>query len=85
METLQLMGLDPMDCPGILVAHHGLFTWGKNVEEAVKHAEILEYIAKLAWMTLQINSATTPISASLHKRHFFRKHGSKAYYGQNES
>jgi len=55
------------------------------VEEAVKNAERLEYIAKLAWMTLQINPQAPHISSELHHRHFSRKHGPDAYYGQKDS
>ena len=82
LETLEKLEIDPLDCPGILVANHGPFTWGKTVEDAVKHAEILEYVAKLAWMTLMINPEATKIHSPLHERHFSRKHGPKAYYGQ---
>ena len=85
VETLEEKNLTPIECPGILVAHHGPFTWGKTVEEAVYYAEMLEYIAKLAWMTLQIQPSANPISIPLHQRHFTRKHGPKAYYGQEIS
>ena len=85
VETLEKLELDPLDCPGILVAHHGPFTWGATVEDAVKHAEMLEYVAKLAWLTLQLNTNSEPISQTLHERHFSRKHGPKAYYGQANS
>jgi len=71
--------------PGILVAHHGPFTWGKTVEEAIKNAELLEHIAKLAWITLQLNPHAPPISSELHHRHFSRKNGPDAYYGQEKS
>jgi L-ribulose-5-phosphate 4-epimerase len=82
VETLQKLELEPSECPGILVAHHGPFTWGKTIEEAVKNAERLEYIARLAWTTLQLNSQTINIPSELLHRHFSRKHGPKAYYGQ---
>jgi len=82
VETIKELRVDPLECPGILVAHHGPFTWGSTVEEAVKNAERLEYIAKLAWMTLQMKPQILPISAELHDRHFSRKHGPDAYYGQ---
>jgi len=85
VETIKEMCIDPLECPGILVMHHGPFTWGKTIEEAVKNAETIEYIAKLAWMTLQINHSITEIPPSLHLRHFTRKHGPKSYYGQKES
>ena len=82
VDELKRLKLDPLDCPAILVAHHGPFAWGRTVEDALNHAEILEYIAKLAWMTLQINQCAE-LPAALHQRHFSRKHGPSAYYGQN--
>ena len=85
VETLQKHGLDPGECLGILVAHHGPFTWGKTVEEAVKNAERLEYIAKLACLTLQLNPHAPAIPSELHHRHYSRKHGPDAYYGQENS
>ena len=85
VETIKELCLDPLECPGILVMHHGPFTWGKTIEEAVNNAEILEYIAKLAWMTCQLNQSIPAIPSSLHSRHFTRKHGPQSYYGQKES
>jgi L-ribulose-5-phosphate 4-epimerase len=82
VETLRELRYEPLECPGIIVAHHGPFTWGSTVEKAVKNAERLEYIAKLAWMTLQMKPQILPISTELHHRHFSRKHGPDAYYGQ---
>jgi L-ribulose-5-phosphate 4-epimerase len=73
---------DPLDCPGILVRNHGPFVWGKTIEEAVKHAELLEYIAKMAWVSFSINPDSKIISKDLLSRHFSRKHGPDAYYGQ---
>jgi len=75
-------GLDPMQQPGALVASHGPFSWGKDPHEAVHNAAILEYVAKLASETLRINPETTPIQSVLLDKHFLRKHGAKAYYGQ---
>ena len=75
-------GLDPMQQPGVLVASHGPFSWGKDPHEAVHNAAILEYVAKLASETLRINPETTPIHSVLLDKHFLRKHGAKAYYGQ---
>ena len=82
IEKIQELNVDPIQCPGILVANHGPFTWGATVEDAVKHAEQLEYIAKLTWLTLSINPNAKPISKALLNKHFARKHGSDAYYGQ---
>ena len=84
VETIKELCLDPLECPGVLVMHHGPFTWGETIEEAVNNAETLEYIAKLAWMTRQLNQSIPAISPSLHSRHFTRKHGPKSYYGQKD-
>ena len=84
VETLKSLRLSPLDCPGILVAHHGPFTWGASVEDAVKHAELLEYVARLAMITKQINHEANVIDPLLHQRHFSRKHGPNAYYGQTK-
>ena len=85
VETINNMCMDPLECPGILVMCHGPFTWGKTIEEAVKNAEMLEYIAKLSWLTHQLNQSIPAISPSLHSRHFTRKHGPQSYYGQEDS
>ena len=85
VETINNMCMDPLECPGILVMCHGPFTWGKTIEEAVKNAEMLEYIAKLSWLTHQLNPSIPAISPSLHSRHFTRKHGPQSYYGQEDS
>ena len=85
VETINKMYMDPLECPGILVRCHGPFTWGKTIEEAVKNAEMLEYIAKLSWLTHQLNQSIPAISPSLHSRHFTRKHGPQSYYGQEDS
>jgi L-ribulose-5-phosphate 4-epimerase len=74
--------LNPLEHPAVLVASHGPFTWGKNVADAVHNAEVLEFIAQLASETLRINPKSKPIHSVLLDKHFLRKHGSKAYYGQ---
>ncbi len=78
----RLQGLDPLACPGILVAGHGPFCWGKTVSDAAHNAVIVEELAAMAWQTLTINPAATPISEALRNKHHFRKHGPKATYGQ---
>ena len=83
IETINKLNVDHLDCPGIMVANHGSFTWGKTVKDAVKHAELLEYIARLAWLTISITSQAKPISRTLLNKHFSRKHGPNAYYGQD--
>ena len=74
--------LDPMQHPAVLVASHGPFTWGKKVAEAVENAAVLEFVARLASETLRINPRTKPTRSPLLNKHFLRKHGPGAYYGQ---
>jgi L-ribulose-5-phosphate 4-epimerase len=74
--------LDPMQHPAALVASHGPFTWGANVDDAVHNAIVLEFVAQLAGETLRLNPKTKPMQPALLDRHYLRKHGSKAYYGQ---
>jgi L-ribulose-5-phosphate 4-epimerase len=76
---------DPLHVPGILVAGHAPFCWGKTPAEAVHNAVVLEEIAKLALQTVTANSEAKPIDKHLHEKHFFRKHGKTAYYGQKKS
>jgi L-ribulose-5-phosphate 4-epimerase len=66
----------------ILIQNHGPFTWGKNAEKSVYNAAVLEEIARMAYLTLQINPNTPIIKDSLRMKHFERKHGKNAYYGQ---
>ena len=72
----------PLEAPGVLVANHGPFAWGKNAEEAAHNAVILEAIARMAYFTLGINPAAQPAGSTLHDKHYLRKHGKNAYYGQ---
>lgn len=74
--------LDPRQHPAVLVASHGPFTWGKDVDDAVHHAVVLEFVARLAGETLRINPRTKPMPSALLDKHFLRKHGKNAYYGQ---
>lgn len=74
---------NPLECPAVLVACHGPFTWGKDPGDAVHHAVVLEFVARLASETLRVNPAIEPIPAALLDKHFLRKHGPGAYYGQN--
>ena len=73
---------DPDAIPAVLVAGHGPFCWGPNAAAAVHHAVILEYVARMACGTLAINPEARPIARELHDKHFLRKHGPMAYYGQ---
>jgi L-ribulose-5-phosphate 4-epimerase len=74
--------LDYREMPAVLVAGHGPFTWGKDAEEAVHHAVMLEYAAELAAIAVGINPRIGPAKRTLVDRHFLRKHGAGAYYGQ---
>lgn len=72
----------PLETPGVLVANHGPFAWGKDAAEAAHHAAILEAIARMACFTVGINAAAQPAGRPLQERHYWRKHGKDAYYGQ---
>ena len=73
---------DPLEHPAVLVASHGPFTWGATPADAVHNASVLEFIAQLASTTLSINPRVKPMQSVLLKKHFFRKHGPDASYGQ---
>ena len=75
--------LSPEEVEMVLVACHGPFTWGKDPAKAVYNAVVLEEMAKMAFLTLQIDPATPTIKQSLIDKHYFRKHGKNAYYGQD--
>jgi L-ribulose-5-phosphate 4-epimerase len=76
--------LNPLEHPAVLVASHGPFTWGRDVDEAVHNAAVLEFIARLADKTLRLNPKTKPMPPALLSKHFLRKHGPEAYYGQKK-
>ena len=71
--------------PGIIVKNHGVFTWGETAEKAVENAITLEEVAKMAFLTEQLNSSPQRIDQHLLDKHFLRKHGKNAYYGQRET
>ena len=73
---------NPLHSPGALVACHAPFAWGATVEQAVENAIVLEHLAQLASETLRVKPSIKPISGSLLDKHFQRKHGPRAYYGQ---
>jgi L-ribulose-5-phosphate 4-epimerase len=75
-------GTDPLSMPAVLVAHHAPFTWGASVAKAVENAVVLEYTARLASETLRANPAAGEMPRPLLDKHFLRKHGPGAYYGQ---
>ena len=74
-------GKNPMDIPGVLVYSHGPFTWGKSAEGSVENAVVLEETSMIAWHTLKLNPAVE-FQKELADKHYFRKHGANAYYGQ---
>jgi L-ribulose-5-phosphate 4-epimerase len=73
---------DPMHTPAVLVAGHGPFAWGRSPAQAVHNAAVLEYLAKMAATTLALDPAAAPLPQAMLDKHFFRKHGPGAYYGQ---
>jgi L-ribulose-5-phosphate 4-epimerase len=75
--------IDPLEMPGVLVANHGPFTWGKSPADAVESNAVLELTAKMALDAITINPDQRPISKALLDKHYLRKHGKNAYYGQN--
>jgi len=75
-------GIDPLQMPAVLVANHGSFTWGKDSTQAVSSAIVLEQVAKMAYGTVRLNPQQNAISQSLLDKHYLRKHGKNAYYGQ---
>jgi L-ribulose-5-phosphate 4-epimerase len=82
VEAFKKLQFDPLQHPAVLVASHGPFTWGKNAHDAVHNAAVLEYIARLNSETLRINPKIKPMQSVLLDKHFLRKHGPGAYYGQ---
>jgi L-ribulose-5-phosphate 4-epimerase len=84
VETFRTKALDPMNMPGVLVANHGPFAWGTDAFDAVEHARVLEYIARLEWRILSAAPQVARPDQFLIDKHYQRKHGPKAYYGQKK-
>jgi len=82
MIVRRFAGMDPMHFPAVLVANHGPFTWGRTASAAVESMVVLEQIAAMALATITINPGQGPISKALLDKHYLRKHGKDAYYGQ---
>ncbi len=82
IRTLKEQGRDPLGCPAALVNGHGPFSWGKTAMAAAEMAVVVEELAAMAWQTVTINPQAKPIPETLRDRHYFRKHGAKATYGQ---
>ena len=74
--------LNPLETQAVLVAGHAPFTWGKTVTDAAHTAAVVEEIAHMAFLTVTIRADTQAISNALHRKHYYRKHGADAYYGQ---
>jgi L-ribulose-5-phosphate 4-epimerase len=78
----RFQGVDPMSVPAVLVAGHAPFCWGKDAHDAAHNAVVLEAVARMAYRTLTLNAHADGVSQALLDRHYFRKHGAKATYGQ---
>ncbi len=82
IETFKENKVNPKDVPAVLVASHGPFTWGSSADNAVHNARVLEEVAKMAFYSEQISSSDKPVNKYLLDKHYLRKHGKNAYYGQ---
>lgn len=82
IDCLRQRGTDPERMPAALVANHGPFAWGADAQSAVHNAAVLEVVARMAMLSLQIDGALPAMPQQLLEKHFFRKHGPAAYYGQ---
>lgn len=84
VECFKARGIDYTATPAVLVKSHAPFCWGKNAEDSAEHALILEQTAKLALLTKQYNPNAKSAAQALQDKHYFRKHGKNAYYGQKK-
>ena len=85
IDTFKMRSIKPMDVPAVLLKSHGPFTWGKTPAKAVENAIVLEEVAFMAWHDLSLsNNTIEPVPQSLLDKHYFRKHGANAYYGQSK-
>lgn len=84
VETFHGRGLNPVHVPGIICRNHGPFAWGKDPAEAVYHAAVLEEVAKMATLTRLVEPGAAPAPQCILDKHFLRKHGPNAYYGQGK-
>lgn len=84
VETFAKRNINPAHVPAVICASHGPFTWGKNPAQAVYHAVVLEEVAKMALFTRQIDPDAAPAPEHVLDKHFMRKHGPNAYYGQKK-
>lgn len=84
IETLEQKQTSVEQVPGMNVGHHGPFAWGNSPMDAVHNAKVMEEVAKMAYRTMRINPHAIPVPQSLLDKHYLRKHGKNAYYGQNK-
>ena len=84
VDSFQAMGKDVMAVPAVLCKNHGPFAWGKDAHEAVHNAVVLEEVAKMAYREESISPRIQPDLQELQDKHYYRKHGANAYYGQKE-
>ncbi len=84
IETVDKLGLDPMAVPGIIIFNHGPFAYGPNAAKAVHNAKVMEEVAKMAFRARVLNPDLKPVKQSLLDKHYLRKHGKNAYYGQGK-
>ena len=84
VETFQKRGIDPVAVPAVICHSHGPFAWGKDAAQAVYHAVVLEEVAKMAMFTRQVRRDTPPAPQHIQDKHYLRKHGPNAYYGQKK-
>ncbi|GMQ72380.1 L-ribulose-5-phosphate 4-epimerase [Tetragenococcus halophilus] len=82
-RTFKEHGIDPQAVPAVLVSQHGPFTWGKTADEAVHNAKVLEVCAEMDYHTLMLTHNDSHVPQYLLDKHYYRKHGENAYYGQN--
>ena len=82
VETFETRNITPKDVPSVLVASHGPFSWGKNADNAVHNAVVLEEVAFMAWHTMIMGKDIVSMDDNLLDKHYLRKHGANAYYGQ---
>lgn len=82
VNEFKCLNKDPMAIPAVLRKNHGPFAWGKNAMDAVHNAVVLEEVAKMAYRTEIIYPKVEPAPSELQDKHYFRKHGINAYYGQ---
>ena len=82
IEAFRGRSIQPMHVPAVVCSSHGPFSWGKDAAQAVYHAVVLEEVAKMALLTLQIDPNDAPAPQRIQDKHFLRKHGPNAYYGQ---